>query len=151
MELVCDWNQQSVTDSLVTRIHTRSYSKKIEISSLFSEIMERPSSRSLLVSDDSSDSSSDEAVILLYFHRYRRERIWRRFWVHPYLERNFHRRLFVAAKELEVSDAKFLAFHRMSKESYLELVQIISPVIQKQNTIMRECVDAEEQILITLR
>ncbi|XP_060857450.1 uncharacterized protein LOC132935032 [Metopolophium dirhodum] len=39
----------------------------------------------------------------------------------------------------------------MSKDSYLQLVQLISPAIHKKNTNMRECVNAEERILITLR
>nr|XP_023011716.1 uncharacterized protein LOC111502002 isoform X2 [Leptinotarsa decemlineata] len=39
----------------------------------------------------------------------------------------------------------------MSKESYLELTRIISPLIEKIDTNMRECVSAEERILITLR
>lgn len=72
-------------------------------------------------------------------------------WVHPYIERNIHCRLFVATKELQDSDKKFLAFYRMSKECYNALVEIVAPAIQYMNTNMRECVSAEERILITLR
>nr|CAD7416021.1 unnamed protein product [Timema poppensis] len=39
----------------------------------------------------------------------------------------------------------------MSKDSYLELVKMVAPTIQKMDTNMRECVTAEERILITLR
>ncbi|XP_071054097.1 uncharacterized protein [Onthophagus taurus] len=39
----------------------------------------------------------------------------------------------------------------MSKNTFKELVLIVGPTIQKQNTNMRECVSAEERILITLR
>lgn len=72
--------------------------------------------------------------------------------MHPYIERNVYCRAFVAARELqENDDKKFLTFYRMSKESYLNLVHLLTPFLQKNNTNMRECVSAEERILITLR
>ncbi|XP_025193653.1 uncharacterized protein LOC112593474 [Melanaphis sacchari] len=99
---------------------------------------------------DVDSDSSDEEVITAYYY-YRRNKKNRRFWVHPYIEKNFHHRLFIAARELNLSDTKFLCFYRMSKESYLYLVNLISPAINKRDTNMRECVNAEERILITLR
>jgi hypothetical protein len=65
--------------------------------------------------------------------------------------KNIRCRLFVAAKKLQQTDTKFIAFCRMSKQCYTDLVQLIAPAIQQQNTNMRECVSAEERILITLR
>lgn len=100
----------------------------------------------------SEDSSSDDDVIVAYYYyNYYRKRKIRRMWCHPYIERNVHCRLFVAAKELEKSDSKFVAFYRMTKESYLHLIDIVSPSIRQRDTQMRECVSAEERILITLR
>jgi len=99
--------------------------------------------------DVDSDSSEEEVITAYYY--YRRNKKNRRFWVRPYLEKNFHHRLFIAARELNLSETKFLCFYRMSKESYLYLVNLISPAINKRDTIMRECVNAEERILITLR
>lgn len=52
-------------------------------------------------------------------------------------------------RELNLSDAKFVCFDRMSKDSYLQLVHLISPAIYKKVVNMRECVNAEERILIT--
>ena len=99
-----------------------------------------------------SSESSDEDMLYLYrYTKARRRRNRRKYWVHPYNERNLQCRLFVAAKELQESDAKFLAFYRMSKESYMALTEIITPALRHQNTNMRECVSAEERILITLR
>lgn len=66
-------------------------------------------------------------------------------------KKNIRCRLFVAAKELQQTDSKFIAFYRMSKQCYMDLVQLIAPAIRQQNTNMRECVSAEERILITLR
>jgi len=82
------------------------------------------------------DSSDEEMMIAYYYYHTKRYRKRRRFWVHLYIERNFHHRLFVAAQELNLSDAKFLCFYRMSKDSYLPLVQLISPAIHKKNTNM---------------
>lgn len=97
----------------------------------------------------SSSSDEEDFVMFLWYRQMKRNK--RRLWVHPYIERNFHKRLFVGARELQQSDAKFLAFYRMRKESYITLVRIISPAIQCADTNMRECVNSEERILITLR
>ena len=91
-------------------------------------------------------SSSDEKDIVMYFWYTRLQR--RKHWVHPYIESNVHCRLLVAAREPQETDAEFVAFYRMSKESYNALVEIISPAIHKENTNMRECVGPEERLLL---
>ena len=97
-------------------------------------------------------SSEEEDVFLCYVNKYRkRKRAKRRFWVHPYLKINNDKRLFIAAKQMTESDDKFRSFYRMSKATFNELLQIVAPLIQKQNTNMRECVSPEERIMITLR
>ena len=97
-------------------------------------------------------SSEEEDVFLCYVNKYRkRKRAKRRFWVHPYLKNNNDKRLFIAAKQMTESDDKFRSFYRMSKATFNELLQIVAPLIQKQNTNMRECVSPEERIMITLR
>ncbi|CAH2007715.1 unnamed protein product [Acanthoscelides obtectus] len=98
-----------------------------------------------------SETSDDETIILYYFYRKQRNRRNRRYWVHPYIKRNIKCRLFVAAKELQQTDAKFLSLYRMSKESYTHLVELLVPHIHQRDTHMRECVSAEERILITIR
>ncbi|CAH1989060.1 unnamed protein product [Acanthoscelides obtectus] len=98
-----------------------------------------------------SETSDDETIILYYFYRKQRNLRNRRYWVHPYIERNIKCRLFVAAKELQQTDAKFLSLYRMSKESYTHLVELLVPHIHQRDTHMRECVSAEERILITIR
>jgi hypothetical protein len=98
----------------------------------------------------SSTDSSDEEDVVAYCY-FRRRKQEKRCWVHPYLEKNIRCRLNVAAKELQQTDSKFIAFYRMSKQCYMDLVQLTAPAIRQQNTNMRECVSAEERILITLR
>lgn len=98
-------------------------------------------------------SSDEEDVILYYYVRRRRlrQKQKRRFWVHPYIQRNLSSRLFIAARELSENDTKFQSVYRMGKRTFEQLVEITSPIIQRRNTNMRECVPAEERILITLR
>ncbi|KAF5282319.1 hypothetical protein FQR65_LT14373 [Abscondita terminalis] len=93
---------------------------------------------------------SDEEDIIDYCQYRRQRRVQREYWIHP-LSKNVNSRLFVAAKELSQTDRKFIAFYRMSKESYLELTRMVTPLIEKMNTNMRECVPSEERVLITLR
>ena len=98
----------------------------------------------------STDSSDEDDVVAYYYFRRRKQD--KRFWVYPYLDKkNIHCRLFLAAKELQQTDFKFIAFNRMSKHCCMDLVQMISPAILQQNTNMTECVSAEKRILITLR
>lgn len=98
-----------------------------------------------------SNSSSDEDDVIDYYQYRRLRRVQRKHWIHPYITRNVNTRLFVAAKEFSQTDRKFIAFYKMSKESYRELVRMVGPFIEKMDTNMRECVPAEERILITLR
>lgn len=99
----------------------------------------------------SSNSSDDEGLAVFLFYRNRRRQRKRKYWIHPYIERNINCRVFVAAQELQYDDKKFLSFYRMSKETYLHLVMLLKPAIHQRNTKFRECVSAEERILITLR
>lgn len=95
-------------------------------------------------------SSSDEDVIACYMYlRLRRKR--KKYWVHPYVAKNISCRLYKAAQQLSQDDVKFRAMYRMSKQSYRELLCLIAPIIAKQNTTFRECVSAEESLLIILR
>lgn len=93
----------------------------------------------------------EDEVILFYYYYRRRKRVQRRFWVHPYIEINMDRRLFICARELSEDDAKFKACYRMCKSSFTNLVAEVGPKLTKLNTRFRESVCAEEKILITLR
>ncbi len=99
----------------------------------------------------SSDSRSDDDMIIShYYHRYRKRKT-RRFWLHPYIEKNLNCRLLVATKELQECDSKFLAFYWMKKDTYYKLMELIIPAIHYVDSNMRECVSPEEPVLITLR
>ena len=100
----------------------------------------------------SSSGDDDDIIIMYYYYQRYRKRKERKMWVHPYIEKkNINCRAFVAAKELQESDAKFLAFYRMGKETYQRLMEHMTPAFHYTNTNMRECVSPEERVLITLR
>jgi hypothetical protein len=50
----------------------------------------------------STDSSDKEDVVASYYFRRREQE--KRFWVHPYIEKNIRCRLFVAAEGLQETD-----------------------------------------------
>lgn len=49
------------------------------------------------------------------------------------------------------SEKKFLALYRMRRNTYLKLLKMLKPHLEKKDTNMRESIPAEERILITLR
>ena len=93
----------------------------------------------------SSSGDDDDIIIMYYYYQRYRKRKERKMWVHPYIEKNINCRAFVAAKELQESDAKFLAFYRMGKETYQRLMEHMTPAFHYTNTNMRECVSPEER------
>ncbi|KAG8279226.1 hypothetical protein J6590_004033 [Homalodisca vitripennis] len=95
------------------------------------------------------DSDEEDVVNYYLYRRWRRTQ--REHWVHPYLRNNVNSRLFVAARELSQSDRKFKSFYRMTKDSFLELTRLVGPSLEKMDTHMRECIPAQERLMITLR
>jgi hypothetical protein len=80
-----------------------------------------------------TDSTDEEDVVAYYYFRGRKQE--KRCWVYPYLKKKKKKiccRLFVAANELQQTDSKYIAFYRMSKQCYTDLVQPIAPAIQQQ-------------------
>lgn len=98
----------------------------------------------------SSSSGDEEAIVAYYLYKKQKKNHRRKFWIHPYIQRNNHFRLFVSARALQETDVEFAAFYRMSTEPYEEIVDIISPAIYQKNTNVRERVSAGERMLITL-
>jgi hypothetical protein len=93
-------------------------------------------------------SSDEEDIIVMWWFINHKKR--RASWVHPYMKRNFNRRVFIAATELSQDDRKFQLFYRMSKESFTEVFWLVGAVITKKDTNCRQCIWVEESLLITL-
>ena len=75
-------------------------------------------------------SSEEEDLFLLLLNKYRKKkRTKRRFWVHPYLQNNHDKRLYLAAKEMDECDEKFKSFYRMRKATFSELLEVVGPLL----------------------
>ena len=95
----------------------------------------------------------EDDILVGHLLRKRRRRRGRRWWVRPWVKRRVrlgqYRRLMV---ELEHEDtAAFRNFLRVEPAMYHELVQRLTPRIQKQTTRMRQPLEPGLKVAITLR
>ncbi|CAH1987925.1 unnamed protein product [Acanthoscelides obtectus] len=95
----------------------------------------------------STTSSSDDDDFLMWQLSRRK----RRFWVHPYNEDCTIHGNFILSQQLKSDEDKFQLYHRMSQNTYQLLLDLVKPSLTKQNTHYRDCVPAEERLLITIR
>lgn len=78
----------------------------------------------------------------------KRRRVWAKNWLQ---ERNKFSHM-PLIKEIAVNEPQdFFNYLRMSEETFKDLLQRVSHRIQKQNTIMRQSVTAEERLVATLQ
>jgi len=55
-------------------------------------------------------------------------------------------------RELELEDvAEYQALFRMDKSTFDYVLDLVTPYIEKQDTVMRECVSPRERLQATLR
>jgi hypothetical protein len=75
-----------------------------------------------------------------------------RLWVHQLWEsRQQNGEFHTLVPELRRHPDKFFAYFRMSVDSFDELLAVLRPSIQKQNTSFRRSIGAEERLCICLR
>jgi hypothetical protein len=96
------------------------------------------------------ESSDDEDLLLLSVIRRRSKR--QRFWVHPVLENVERRGAYrVLPSELMQHPDKSTGYYRMSKQTFQDLLSLVSPAIEKEDTNYRCAICPAERLLITLR
>ncbi|KAK4310795.1 hypothetical protein Pmani_014212 [Petrolisthes manimaculis] len=79
----------------------------------------------------------------------KRKRLWSRQWLQRRREESVAFRLL---RELEVEDpATLRQWMRLDRQQYLDLLRLVTPLIEKQDTNMRQAVTAEERLTLTLR
>ncbi|KAK4324874.1 hypothetical protein Pmani_004524 [Petrolisthes manimaculis] len=79
----------------------------------------------------------------------KRKRLWSRQWLQRRREESVAFRLL---RELEVEDpATLRQWMRLDRQQYLDLLCLVTPLIEKQDTNMRQAVTAEERLTLTLR
>ncbi|XP_050298182.1 uncharacterized protein LOC126737354 [Anthonomus grandis grandis] len=99
--------------------------------------------------------SSDEDVALLsvLILRRRKKKHNQKYWVRPYSTANLHRSIFKSCtgEEMMEDQAKFQSVYRMSRETFLVLLDIIGPSIKSSVKKFRESITPKEKLIITMR
>lgn len=93
------------------------------------------------------------AVWLLYkAYRRKKNRGQRKMWVHPIIEKRLQLGVFhTLFRELREDERRFFNYFRMSMMSFDELHSKLKASLQRQNTVMRDCIDPMEMLAVTLR
>ena len=77
-----------------------------------------------------------------------KKRKWTKDWL---LQRNKYSHMSLL-NELRINEQNdFKNYLRMENDTFYELLNLVRPFIEKQNTIMRESITAEERLVATLR
>lgn len=94
----------------------------------------------------------DEELEQEEFKRQRRRRsVWTREWI-VRRNRNLRGTIHLAHEELRFEDSEcFQRFFRMRTDLFDQLVDMVKPFIQRQNTNMRECIPPRDRVSVTLR
>ena len=76
----------------------------------------------------------------------------RRHWVRPWMARKCKNVYNNLLKEMCLEDSQaFYDFHRMSRKNFFILLELVSPLIKKQDTKMRNSISPAQRLSITLR
>ncbi|KAK3889796.1 hypothetical protein Pcinc_006220 [Petrolisthes cinctipes] len=101
--------------------------------------------------DSSSDDAIAEATIILALmtKKPKKKRLWTRRWLARRQNLSAHSRLL---RELGMEDPNTKrVWTRLNTEQYQHLLQLVTPLIEKEDTNMREAVTADERLCVTLR
>ena len=80
-------------------------------------------------------------------HRYKKRTIWCKEWLKK-RERYSHINLL---KELRFHPKDWHNYLRMNEDTYLNLLSLVTPLIKKKDTIMRNAISPHERLTATLR
>lgn len=76
----------------------------------------------------------------------------RRCWVRPWMARKSKKVFTNLMKELSLGNEQgFYDYHRVSRKNFANLLELVSPLIKKQDTKMRDAVSPTQRLSITLR
>lgn len=76
----------------------------------------------------------------------------RRHWVRPWMARKSKNVFSNLLKEICLEDThSFQSFHRKSKENFVKLLRIVSPLIKKDDTKLRKAISPAQRLSVTLR
>ena len=86
-------------------------------------------------------------VVLKEATKMKKRKIWSKDWL---LKRNYFSHVNLL-EEIRAYPEDFNNFMRMDEESYLHLLSLVSPLIEKQSTVMRSPITPHERLTVTLR
>ena len=82
---------------------------------------------------------------------WQRLRVDRTMWVHPINNMRAEKGEYkVLYPDLRQYEDRFFGMYRMTIDKFDELLQMVTPLIEKQNTKYREAVSPEERLVVTL-
>ncbi|KAG0711267.1 hypothetical protein GWK47_020993 [Chionoecetes opilio] len=85
-------------------------------------------------------------------HINRKPKKRRREWSRPWLAKKSKNVFNNLLKEMFLEDSRgFYEFHRMSKDNFVKLLNLVSPLIRKQDTKLRKAVSPAQRLSVTLR
>jgi len=91
------------------------------------------------------------AIAVVLDRKYRRNAQKSREWTKKWLSKQQHFSHVNLLKVLRFHPKDWHNFLRMSESTYLTLLSMVSPLIQKKNTAMRQAVTPHERLTATLR
>ncbi|GBN13464.1 hypothetical protein AVEN_263388-1 [Araneus ventricosus] len=84
--------------------------------------------------------------------RRRRRRLQRKYWVRPIVsERTIKGKFALLHSQLKEYSDKFFEYYRMFIASFETLLSKVEDSIRKSDTVMQNCISAEEKLAVTLR
>lgn len=102
---------------------------------------------------DSDETTLIALSLLLFLSKQpQRRRGHRKYWVHPFNKERLRGGHYVTTfQKLKHYKKEFRKCYRMSYSTFRELLSLVKPDLTYKNTVMRECISAEERLVITLR
>ncbi|KAK4321236.1 hypothetical protein Pmani_007505 [Petrolisthes manimaculis] len=89
---------------------------------------------------------------LMHTRNMKKKKKARRHWVKPWMARKSKNVFNNLLKEMYLEDQQaFYDYHRMHRKNFAELLELVSPLIKKQDTKMRKAVSPAQRLSITLR
>lgn len=98
--------------------------------------------------------SESEALCYLaigYYAVMKKKRKRPKVWVKSWIEKRQALSHTHLIQELAAEPLDYQNYLRMSEESYNELLSLVTPLIQKQDTVMREAISPHERLTATIR
>jgi hypothetical protein len=101
------------------------------------------------------DEEYETALLLLLLQRRRRRRrlvkrsLWTRFWIQRREDKGAYTNLIAELREED--PVKYRQFHRVRVGEFQELLEMVGPEIQMEDTVMRRSIDPGQRLAVTLR